>query len=68
MPPVSAKCVQEKNDINGEMKKIYILNCISKTVPTHALTIKTIMVLKNKPYICFGQLTGHHQGQLAITA
>jgi hypothetical protein len=31
-------------------------------------TIKTLIVLKNKPYICFGQLTGHHQGQLAFTA
>jgi hypothetical protein len=38
------------------------------TIPTHALAIKTlIIILKNtKPYICFGQLTGHHQGQLAF--
>jgi hypothetical protein len=38
-----------------------------KTIPTHALFIKTLIVLKKiKPYICFGQLTGHLQGQLAF--
>jgi hypothetical protein len=26
--------------------------------------IKPFIVLKNGPYICFGQLTGHPQGQL----
>jgi hypothetical protein len=45
-----------------------ILSSQVNIIPTHALFIKTLKVLKNRPYICFGQLTGHLQGQLAFKA
>jgi hypothetical protein len=43
------------------LDKVTILALV-KTIPTHALFIKTLMVLKIKPYICFGQQTGPLRG------
>jgi hypothetical protein len=58
---------------HGYKEELFIVRYPTKEehtvkIPTHALLNKTFIVLKNWPYICFGQLTGQPQGQLTFKA